>query len=243
DDVDCAFYMKCGSCNFGSTCKFNHPELPHMAPHVGPPRFTSLHRADCHPEQRDLTDAWLLPAGPRMHPFSPHPFPERPGQPECAFYMKTGQCKFGAYCKPVQIRSRLQASANSEQAASSIIPACASPPPHLPLPFPSPPPHLPLPFPSSSPPPSPPHQFYMKTGQCKFGADCKFHHPRMRLPSPSAAAASGAGGTGQGAGGGGGIGGGGMGGEGGGTDGHVCRYRATCKFDHPPPAEAAARMF
>jgi hypothetical protein len=26
-------------------------------------------------------------------------FPERPGQPECHHYMKTGTCKFGATCK------------------------------------------------------------------------------------------------------------------------------------------------
>lgn len=26
-------------------------------------------------------------------------FPERPGQPECQFYMKTGDCKFGAVCR------------------------------------------------------------------------------------------------------------------------------------------------
>lgn len=26
-------------------------------------------------------------------------FPERPGQPECDFYMRTGDCKFGAMCK------------------------------------------------------------------------------------------------------------------------------------------------
>lgn len=26
-------------------------------------------------------------------------FPERPGQPECQFYMKTGDCKFGTVCK------------------------------------------------------------------------------------------------------------------------------------------------
>lgn len=26
-------------------------------------------------------------------------FPERLGQPECQFYMKTGDCKFGAVCK------------------------------------------------------------------------------------------------------------------------------------------------
>jgi hypothetical protein len=26
-------------------------------------------------------------------------FPERPDQPECQYYMKTGDCKFGAVCK------------------------------------------------------------------------------------------------------------------------------------------------
>lgn len=25
---DCAFYMRTGSCKYGSTCKFNHPPLP-----------------------------------------------------------------------------------------------------------------------------------------------------------------------------------------------------------------------
>jgi hypothetical protein len=26
-------------------------------------------------------------------------FPERPGQPECQYYMKTGDCKFGITCR------------------------------------------------------------------------------------------------------------------------------------------------
>lgn len=28
-----------------------------------------------------------------------HPFPERPGQPECQYYMRTGDCKFGSSCR------------------------------------------------------------------------------------------------------------------------------------------------
>jgi len=28
-----------------------------------------------------------------------HPFPERPDQPECHYYMKTGECKFGPSCR------------------------------------------------------------------------------------------------------------------------------------------------
>ena len=79
------------------------------------------------------------------------------------------------------------------------------------------------------------HQFYMKTGECKFGERCKFHHPLDRsapvvsakdvqqpnvkltlagLPRREGAV-------------------------------HcpyymktgMCKYGATCKFDHPPPGE------
>ena len=28
-----------------------------------------------------------------------HRFPERPGEPECQYYMRTGNCKFGASCR------------------------------------------------------------------------------------------------------------------------------------------------
>lgn len=34
-------------------------------------------------------------------------FPERPGQPQCEFYMKTGDCKFGAVCRFHHPRERL----------------------------------------------------------------------------------------------------------------------------------------
>lgn len=34
-------------------------------------------------------------------------FPERLGQPECQFYMKTGECRFGALCKFHHPRERL----------------------------------------------------------------------------------------------------------------------------------------
>lgn len=28
-----------------------------------------------------------------------HAYPQRPGEPECQFYMKTGDCKFGSSCR------------------------------------------------------------------------------------------------------------------------------------------------
>ncbi|KAL6132426.1 hypothetical protein ACLB2K_064669 [Fragaria x ananassa] len=76
-------------------------------------------------------------------------FPERPGQPECQFYMKTGDCKFGAVCRFHHPRERL-------------IPApdCVLSPIGLPL-----------------RPGEPLCIFYSRYGICKFGPSCKFDHP------------------------------------------------------------------
>ena len=37
--------------------------------------------------------------GPSSSSQKEHTFPERPGQPECQYYMKTGECKFGSSCR------------------------------------------------------------------------------------------------------------------------------------------------
>ncbi|KAL2325275.1 hypothetical protein Fmac_024333 [Flemingia macrophylla] len=94
-------------------------------------------------------------------------FPERPGQPECQFYMKTGDCKFGAVCRFHHPRERL-------------IPApdCVLSPIGLPL-----------------RPGEPLCVFYSRYGICKFGPSCKFDHPMgiftYNIPaSPSADAPS-----------------------------------------------------
>ncbi|KAK7278287.1 hypothetical protein RJT34_23313 [Clitoria ternatea] len=76
-------------------------------------------------------------------------FPERPGQPECQFYMKTGDCKFGTVCRFHHPHKRL-------------IPApdCLLSPMGLPL-----------------RPGEPLCVFYSRYGICKFGPSCKFDHP------------------------------------------------------------------
>ncbi|GAA0155020.1 protein phosphatase [Lithospermum erythrorhizon] len=76
-------------------------------------------------------------------------FPERPGQPECQFYMKTGDCKFGGVCKFHHPRERLIPAPN-----------CLLSPRGLPL-----------------RPGEPLCMFYSRYGICKFGPSCKFDHP------------------------------------------------------------------
>ncbi|KAH0853426.1 hypothetical protein HID58_093201 [Brassica napus] len=73
--------------------------------------------------------------------------PERPGEPECAYYMKTGGCKFGSDCKFHHPRHR-----------ETHIPGLSS-------------------FSHPSQPGNPVCASYYYTGNCSSGATCMFDHP------------------------------------------------------------------
>ncbi|KAJ8753024.1 hypothetical protein K2173_008811 [Erythroxylum novogranatense] len=77
------------------------------------------------------------------------PFPERPGEQDCAYYIRTGLCKFGATCRynhPPNRKMAIAAARMKGEFPERIGQAEC--------------------------------QYYLKTGTCKFGATCKFHHPR-----------------------------------------------------------------
>ncbi|XP_056162340.1 zinc finger CCCH domain-containing protein 58 isoform X1 [Syzygium oleosum] len=86
-------------------------------------------------------------------------FPERPGQPECQYYMKTGYCKYGSSCRyhhPPDLIS---------QEASVLL--------------------SPIGLPMR--PGAPPCTYFAHHGVCKYGRACKFNHPMGMLSySPSA---------------------------------------------------------
>ncbi|KAL5852466.1 hypothetical protein ACOSQ3_007584 [Xanthoceras sorbifolium] len=86
-------------------------------------------------------------------------FPERPGQPECQYYLKTGDCKFGSSCRYHHPREVIVP--KTDVILSPI--------------------GLPL------RPGAPPCTHYAQRGVCKFGPACKFDHPMGTLSySPSA---------------------------------------------------------
>uniref|UniRef100_A0A804NI48 C3H1-type domain-containing protein n=1 Tax=Zea mays TaxID=4577 RepID=A0A804NI48_MAIZE len=162
-EVDCSFYMKTGSCKYGSICRFNHPDrsvvdiafmapvqatLPFPAPIVPAvalnPAANFLQSFDFH--------ATHVPVEPM-----PMIYPQRPGEIVCDFYMKTGSCKYAQNCKfhhPFD-RSAPHSKENEDTQQPVALTlaglprredaeACA---------------------------------FYMRSGTCGFGARCKFDHP------------------------------------------------------------------
>ncbi|KAI3469417.1 hypothetical protein Pfo_026080 [Paulownia fortunei] len=98
-------------------------------------------------------------AGPSSSSQKEHAFPERPGQPECQYYLRTGDCKFGTTCK---YHHPPEWSAPKTNFVLS--------PMGLPL-----------------RPGAPLCSHYAQNGVCKFGPSCKFDHPMRTLSySPSA---------------------------------------------------------
>ncbi|KAJ6690056.1 hypothetical protein OIU85_006347 [Salix viminalis] len=128
-EKDCAYYMLTRTCKFGDTCKFDHPV---WVPEGGIPDWKEVP-----PIATSET------------------FPERPGVPDCPYFLKTQRCKYGLNCKFNHPKEKLSLGV-SEDTSDSALPERPS---------------------------EPPCAFYMKTGICKFGATCKFHHPKdIQIP-------------------------------------------------------------
>ncbi|XP_071730425.1 zinc finger CCCH domain-containing protein 34-like isoform X2 [Rutidosis leptorrhynchoides] len=88
-----------------------------------------------------------------------HAFPQRPGEPECQYYMKTGDCKFGSSCRYHHPPEWTVQNTNFGLSPMGLplrlgAPVCSH---------------------------------YAQNGVCKFGPSCKFDHPMGTLSySPSA---------------------------------------------------------
>ncbi|XP_008799415.2 zinc finger CCCH domain-containing protein 66-like isoform X3 [Phoenix dactylifera] len=152
-EPDCIYYLRTGYCGYGSNCRYNHPN------YIG---------------QGTLYTGVL---------------PERDGQPDCQFFLKTGTCKFGVTCKyhhprdnhevrQVQLNilglPMRKGGVNHVPSTDVAGPKQISYPKHHALLGSS----APVDFPER--PDQPQCQYYMKTGSCKFGTSCKFHHPKER---------------------------------------------------------------
>ncbi|URD84532.1 zinc finger CCCH domain-containing protein, partial [Musa troglodytarum] len=77
------------------------------------------------------------------------PFPQRPREPDCTYYLRTGLCRFGMTCRYNHPPNRQMAIAAAR--IKGGYPERVG---------------------------QPECEFYLRTGTCKFGATCKFHHPR-----------------------------------------------------------------
>ncbi|KAA0055296.1 zinc finger CCCH domain-containing protein 43 [Cucumis melo var. makuwa] len=203
DEKECPYYMRTGSCKYGANCKFNHPDPTTVAgseslsgynngvPLQGAsqsqitswtsPRVlneaTTFVPAMISPSQDSEWNGYQAPIYPSEISVLPPPpyvvnniapeadlysshqqvdeYPERPGQPECSYFLKTGDCKFKSLCKYHHPKNR-----------NPKLPTCTLNDKGLPL---------------------RPDQnvctYYSRYGICKFGPSCKFDHPFLPTSS------------------------------------------------------------
>ncbi|XP_025815026.1 zinc finger CCCH domain-containing protein 8-like isoform X5 [Panicum hallii] len=245
----CSFYAKTGKCKFGAKCKFNHPKDVEIAPVIAKETiYTATTDAAAHIGTADSS----VPAKTHAPTASAEAhnakgLPIRPGEVDCSFYMKTGSCKYGSTCRfNHPYRPALMAPLDHDTLptlAPIVSAAVLNPAANIMQSFDFHATHMPIePVPIIYPqrPGETVCDFYMKTGSCKYSQKCKFHHPINR----SAPGAN----------------------ENGDPQQPVtltlaglprredaeicafymrsgtCRYGVHCKFDHPPPQEAIAKL-
>lgn len=131
DEPDCSFYLRTGACRYGLNCRFNHPHKRNKEP----VRFQQTH----FPESLKVV----------KEKDNKEEYPERPGEPECKYYLKTGACKYGKDCRYDHPREK----------------TAVGPAQHFNF--------LGLPI----RPGEKECSFYMRVGSCKFATNCRFHHP------------------------------------------------------------------
>ncbi|CAJ1943711.1 unnamed protein product [Sphenostylis stenocarpa] len=86
-----------------------------------------------------------------------HHYPLRPEAEDCAFYMKTGNCKFGFNCKfnhPIRRKTQAAREKSGEREETSERSGTTE------------------------------CKFYQRSGGCKFGKSCKYNHTRGKFSTP-----------------------------------------------------------
>ena len=85
----CAHFLKTGSCRFGAGCKYDHPPSEAGTDPTGGGRLpTGIGRIPTG-VQPERAQAQAQQTG----------LPVRPGERDCAFFVKTGSCKYGSTCR------------------------------------------------------------------------------------------------------------------------------------------------
>ncbi|KAF5179683.1 Zinc finger ccch domain-containing protein [Thalictrum thalictroides] len=89
-------------------------------------------------------------------------YPLRPGEPDCTFYLRTGACGFGSNCKfnhPLKKQHiKVRSSSESEESIQAVEEKVGNPRRVGQLEC----------------------KYYLTSGGCKFGKDCRYRHPREK---------------------------------------------------------------
>ncbi|KAD4584103.1 hypothetical protein R6Q59_037028 [Mikania micrantha] len=182
NEPECPYYLRTGQCRFGNTCKFHHPQPSSMmVAYSGSPLYPTV-QSPTSPGQHSYPGGitnWSMSRAS----FVPSPRWQAPSN-YAQMILPQGVVSvpgWNAYRDSSSLESQQQAARNNQIYGTSRLNGSANEP--LSGTYSS---YYALPRENVFPerPGQPDCQFYMKTGDCKFGAVCRFHHPRERVIPP-----------------------------------------------------------
>ncbi|KAI8031809.1 hypothetical protein LOK49_LG01G00070 [Camellia lanceoleosa] len=195
NETECAYYLRTGQCKFGSTCKFHHPQPSNMMVSLrGSPVYPTVHSPTTPGQQSypegitnwPLSRASFIPSPRWQGPSSFAPLILPQGVMSVPGYTYSGHPSSVSSSESQQQtagNNQIYGTSRRSEAANAGSQGTLSPYRSGSIPVGYYALQTENVFPER--PGQPDCQFYMKTGDCKFGAVCRFHHPRERLlPSP-----------------------------------------------------------
>ncbi|XP_038693852.1 zinc finger CCCH domain-containing protein 3-like [Tripterygium wilfordii] len=182
DEKSCPYYMRTGSCKFGAACKFHHPQPASLGtsyPVAGPAAFVSTGPSaisSAGPPYMGGPPTWSLPRAPYMSgPRSQGPQTYIPVvfSPSQSIVPGQGWNAYVGNLSPPSSTNVLASnlvynSRNQGDLSSSRQLQMVSTPGQN--------------FPDR--PDQPECRYFMSTGTCKYGSDCKYNHPKERIAQP-----------------------------------------------------------
>ncbi len=108
-EPNCQYYLKNATCKFGQTCKFHHP--PHVLLAKGGSNVASSRGNPNANAPNTVCEIINVDSGGgdsngsvnNSNDRTPRDFrdilPQRPGEPDCIYFLRNGRCKYGATCK------------------------------------------------------------------------------------------------------------------------------------------------
>uniref|UniRef100_A0A803Q6P1 C3H1-type domain-containing protein n=2 Tax=Cannabis sativa TaxID=3483 RepID=A0A803Q6P1_CANSA len=218
EEKSCPYYVRTGACKFGPACKFHHPQpashgtaFPVAPPAYGSAGSTMLPSSNL-PYASGLPAAWSLPRVPYISGPQPQPPPYMPVVVSPSQGILSGGVwnTYVGNMSPASSTGILGSNyvfnpRNPSESGSGGQVNLLHPTPSLP-----------------ERPDQPECRYFMNTGTCKYGTDCKYHHPKERI-APSAAISNQIGLPSR---------------PGQAVCSYysmygLCKYGPTCKFDHP----------
>ncbi|XP_058076504.1 zinc finger CCCH domain-containing protein 32-like isoform X3 [Magnolia sinica] len=182
-EKECSYYVKTGQCKFGVTCKFHHPQPAGISVPAPAPTFYPTVQSPSVPSPQYGMASWQV-ARPQLVPSSYVQGPYGPMLLSPGVLQVPGWSPYPPLVSPVASPGTQHAVGTSSLYGSTHQLSPSAPAyvgPFSPSSFPAGPSsstqkeHM---FPQR--PGQPECQFYMKTGYCKYGSSCRYHHPSER---------------------------------------------------------------